>query len=190
MSKNIYVGVDPGLSGAVAILMEDEEGGLAIHSVHKLPFKKVTRDVSKVSAAPKKELDINKLVDVLDIIFTKLCKESDIVIKAHIENVSPRGRDGKKSICTMCRNYGACIGAFDVLGVDITPIDPKAWKGDKGLFTVLSKDKDASIDLVKEIFGEEEFTRHKIGKNHDKAEAILIAMLGVDNVTEKFNVTD
>lgn len=160
----ILIGIDQGMSGAVAALDTAPERRLC--SVADMPTQ--TRLVGKGS-----EVDAHTLASWLDLTGAK-------VAWVEVAQVMPSTKDrrgmGAVSSFNFGRAAGAVYGALAALGFQINFVRPTAWKKHFGL---TGKDKHASITLAKDMFPDaaQYLTRKK---DHGRAEAMLIACYGAD----------
>jgi len=163
--SDLALGVDPGWYGMIALVTID-----TILEVHKIPSHKNTGDHTHVGAKhAKKKINVLKLQEII----SKLpIKKIDI---SFMENVWPRPRDGKKSICTMCKNSGILTALFELNGVVLTQVEPSVWKERLNV----TKDKDTSINLVKKIYGKRQCNKFNALDDDNVAEAILVGYYGL-----------
>jgi hypothetical protein len=153
-----YIGIDPGVHGAVAIL--DKQ--LNIIAVHDLP----TRPQGLGGAKNSKRVCTLK--------FTEILKPYAVAGTAAIVEVAivkpPMKLVASK---TIGMNYGFVVAALELLGIAVHERSPSVWKR----VLNLSDDKDASISLCTSLYPRDlhQFTRH------DRAEAILIPRAALRN---------
>lgn len=148
----IILGIDPGQSGAFAIL---HGGNIACR-----PFPFAGR-----------ELDIQALIGM----WANLARES---ARAVIEQQHARPISSKVAMFSLGRNYGTLLGILGALGVGVEIVPPRAWKDDI-LAGVSDKDKDAAIAYVRRVFPYVDLTSGGRHKPHDgMADAVCIAEYG------------
>ncbi len=145
---SVILGVDPGLTGAIAVL--DEGGGFV--RVFDMP------SVSGVVAAR--------------LLFLLLGQED--VSAAYVEKVSAMPGNGVSGMFRFGRALGAVEGVFGAMAMPMHWVSPGKWKRAYGL---IGKDKDASRLLALERWPEAA-DRLKRKKDHGRAEALLIADWG------------
>lgn len=151
----MIIGIDPGLSGAVAIIHDD--GKVAIVDTPTTLIKKGKK--SKHDYLPV------QMADILG---------SREVCHVFIESVHAMPGQGSVSMFRFGEGYGLWIGIIAALGLPHTKVTPQAWK--KALMAGI-KDKDASRQRAQELFPQcvAELSRKKdIGR----ADALLIAEYG------------
>lgn len=147
-SKTIYIGHDPGLSGATAFLTPD------CNYVIKNPL------------LPNGQLNTREMSNT----FRQFKIQGGTDIRAILEDVHSMPHDGGASIFKFGKAYGTVIGILSALGVPISYVSPQSWKSSLGL----SSNKDQSLDLARNLFPELS-QQLKFKKDHDKAEALLLA---------------
>jgi hypothetical protein len=147
-SKTIFIGHDPGLSGATAFLTPD------CNYVIKNPL------------LPNGQLNTREMCNT----FRQFKIQGGTNIRAILEQVHSFPDDGGASVFKFGKAYGTVIGIISCLGIPISFVSPQVWKGNLGL----SSNKQQSLDLAKSLFPElADQLRFK--KNHDEAEALLLA---------------
>lgn len=159
------IGIDPGLTGAIALLHP-------IHlSVYDIPVEYTPGGKGRQICVPK----LHGLVGHV----------SDFAVVAVMERVRamPRktgGREVKMGAQSMF-NFGdtfGCLRTVAELGIaSLTIVEPAVWKRRAGL---IGKDKDAARELAIELFPELA-DQLKRKKDHGRAEALLIARFGVSH---------
>lgn len=157
---DIIAGIDPGTSGAVAII----DGRRAIYAANL----KTTKPQNHKSAI----VDAADLADVLDRYgVTHIYCEMVNAMPAKNTNGSRRAV-GTQSMFNFGRSLGAIDGVAAALGIKITYLTPVQWKRSVGL---LRRDKDASRTTAETLFPGIELP---LKKDHGKADALLIAYAG------------
>jgi Holliday junction resolvasome RuvABC endonuclease subunit len=146
MSKRNYLGIDPGKSGAIAIINED---GLLIH----------VTDTPMVG----KEYNLGAIND--------LVAKHEITF-AVIEQQQVFGKEGRKTAFTIGFGYGLLLMALESNKIPHAEIRPPAWK--KSL-TLLKKEKADSVRLAQKLFPTGEFVTPRGALKDGRAEACLIA---------------
>lgn len=143
------LGIDPGQSGAVALVGDDEAW------VDNLPlkpfFKKVVIDPQALSATIK-----------------TLAPD-----RVYIERVGSMGRDTGSGMFTFGRGFGTVEAVLDLLYMKPVYVSPQVWKRKMRA----SKDKWQTLAQAQELFPQLLHTL-KFKKDNDKAEALLIAEYG------------
>ena len=144
----MIIGIDPGNTGAVSLLLNDNL------TIFDIPLKKQMN---------KKEVDALKL--------SKFLKPHLKIIRfCIIEEVHSMPRDGVTSAFTFGLHYGKLLGVLDSLDIPTLRVPPNNWKVALGL----SSNKKDSLDLAKITFPEykELFLRKR---DDGRAESALIA---------------
>jgi len=144
----IYVGVDPGLTGGVALL----SGSYA--TVHDMPV------LAYGNGTVKNALDCATLAGILRpyAASSKLC----------IERVSARPGQGVASMFSLGMSFYGVVGVAAGLGIPVTFVEPRRWKAHFGLLA----DKADALALARSFYPDAEL---HLKKHHGRAEALLIA---------------
>lgn len=148
----IYIGIDPGLTGAIAAITED---GIELFDMP------ITRD---------KTLDYRKL----SLILKQLSMCGDCT--AYIEKVGSRTGQGVTSMFTFGMVYGAAITAVAAAGVPLRYVLPQQWKASFGL---IGSGKDSSRLTCLKLYPELQSQLH-LKKHHGRGDALLIARYGLE----------
>lgn len=152
-----YVGIDPGLNGAVGILQRPG-------------FLFITDTPSVVVRGSKKEYVLSEMVRLLE----GLPKDRTHVF---IERVHSMPGQGVASMFSMGMGYGLWLGIISALGLPHTKISPVSWK--KDMMQGMGKEKSASVVRAAELYPEAELFGPR-GKALDgRGDALLIATYGM-----------
>jgi crossover junction endodeoxyribonuclease RuvC len=151
----MMLGIDPGLTGAVAIL--DAVGALV--AVHDTPTLLLT-----VTRGTKQTYDIPGMTLLL-------VPYADQHARVIIEEAQAMPGQGTRSMFTCGYGYGIWCGILGALQIPYTTARPRVWKRRLGL----GKDKEASRLRAQQLFPSADL-RHK--KDHGRAEALLLAWYG------------
>lgn len=142
-------GIDPGLTGAVAVLNDDK--GSKLIDVCNMPVT-------------NKEIDVVALIDVLQ----------DWGVKhVYLEKAQAMPKQGVVSMFTYGVGYGMLRGALSATKIPYTLIHPATWK--KVMCKDMERGKSAGIARAKQLYPE---LRLK-NSEHGKADAILLAVYGI-----------
>ena len=155
--KNDWVvGVDPGLTGAVAIVTPRN-----IQGVWDMPVETWVRERQKTVDAYALHSIIRPFAHRIRI----ACVETQQVMT---------GVESRNTCFSIGESFGMVLGVMASFEIPMCFVRPAVWKPSLGL----SRDKKESIVKAKEYFpdGAEYFTRVK---DHNRAEAALIAFLGL-----------
>lgn len=155
MSRNLIAGLDPGLSGAVAVIEGDE-----VILLQDLPT------VQFSNARIKRRLDGAGLARMLE-------PFAGDISMAIVEKVAARPGEAPSGAFSFGYSSGCIAGVLGALQVPITTVQPATWKKAMGL----GPDKDLSraraIELFPAVAG-----MLAMKKSHDRAEALLLAAWG------------
>ena len=146
-----YVGIDPGLDGAVAIIHPDHGITLA--------------DAPTVKTARGRQY----VVDLMAGHLRALPGDGACV---GIEQVHAMPKQGVRSMFSMGKGFGIWLGIIGALSIPFEYVTPQAWK--KAMLPGVGHDKEASRLRAIELFPlvADQLTRKK---DHGRAEALLIA---------------
>ena len=144
---SIYVGIDPGKSGAIAIITTDE---------NNQPFR--------IRVAAFDEIAYRDLLAT--------CIDSRVV--CCIEKVGAMPGQGVVSMFNFGRNLGYNEGLLQANKIPYQLVPPATWKKE---FSLIGKDKQASIEVCRRLFPHTPLlATPRSRKDHDgMAEALLMA---------------
>lgn len=164
---NIYIGIDPGLDGAIAFLRPKPTGGVSIE-IRDMPTVKIER-------GGKERRDYYPLE-----IWKMTCVREDSHAVIERPQSMPRRSSGQRIAHGGMADFslGQCLGIFRGLltarGIAYTLVPPATWKREMRI----GKGKDASIVRALEVFPQAaEWITLK--KHHGRAEALLLAAWGL-----------
>lgn len=158
----IAIGIDPGISGAIAIIGVDKEKRYI--KVGSFPILKIplTTKTKSGKQKEKSELDIVALKNYLDNTLTTLISESNSTlpispIVAAIEAVSAMPGQGVVSMFNFGDNFGQLkaflrLYQFQKNPVHLALVRAQSWK--KVILKDISKDKNAAIFYVQNKYPE------------------------------------
>ena len=145
------IGIDPGISGAIAMLNDDD----SLINVYDMPVMAGTGKRQQVNASE----------------LAKLLSHSHGT--SYLERVSAMPKQGVSSMFSFGTSYGIVLGVLAALQIPIVLVTPQRWKKTAGL---TGKEKDMARTLAQQLYPEAELGRKKdIGR----ADAILIARFGI-----------
>ncbi len=145
----LYIGIDPGLSGAIALFDSD--------------FGPIVEDMPTMG----------KIVDGGNIANFFTGRDYKGRCHAFIEDVHSMPKQGVSSSFCFGRSFGTVIGVLAALEIPITFVSPQRWKKLFGL----NKDKAASRRRAIELFPALAGDLKRV-KDDGRAEALLIAEYG------------
>ena len=154
-----HIGIDPGLSGAIAVLTEEPmQTSLQIHD---MPVMTVDRN-----GKAKRQVSANELAELLNLYAGKDC---------HVccERVSAMAGQGVTSVFSFGRSFGMIEGILAALKMPVTFVAPATWTRAIGR----SPGKDASRARAMELFPNYEYFFKRV-KDDGRADAALIAHWG------------
>lgn len=145
-----YMGIDPGSTGAVAVISSEQVR------------------VKQIPLTANKECDIKEIVSFLDPYFPN-------ITICYIEKAQSMSNQGVKSMFTYGKTYGMLRAMLEIMGVPYQEISPQSWKKH---FSLIKKTKADSIAVAMKIFpmlDKSVFFGPRGGKKDGVAEALLIA---------------
>ncbi|KAL3850181.1 hypothetical protein ACJIZ3_012063 [Penstemon smallii] len=154
------IGVDPDLSGALAVLKPDNSP-----QVYDSPYLKVL-----VGKTFRKRLDTKSIIQLLQSV------DAPIGTTAYLEQSIPYPQDGKQGWWSGGFGYGLWIGILVASGYSVVPVPSLLWKNEFKLAGNRSS-KDDSRELASTLFPSMS-SLLKRKKDHGRAEALLIAAYG------------
>ncbi|GAV62140.1 hypothetical protein CFOL_v3_05664 [Cephalotus follicularis] len=157
------IGIDPDLSGALALLKTDRSGSSA--QVFDSPYLPVL-----VGKRIRKRLDAKSMVQLIRSF------DAPIGTTAYIEQSIPYPQDGKQGWWSGGFGYGLWIGILVASGFSVVPVPSLLWKNEFELCGGGSS-KDESRRMASTLFPSLSslLTRKK---DHGRADALLIAAYG------------
>lgn len=147
----LFLGIDPGLTGALALLNADS----SMHSVEDLPV--MARGKGRV----KNEIDPAALARLLR------PHAADIKL-AVVEQVNSMPGQGVAGVFSMGHTLGCIVGVVQALGIPLRLVPPAVWKRAAGI----SADKNLARSEATRLFPGAPLERVK---DHNRAEALLLA---------------
>ena len=150
----IYIGIDPGFSGAIAFYAPKEN----IVSVYDMPVYQ--------NAKGKTEINLYELHEILE-------PETDEPHMAIIEQVAAMRGQGVTSLFRFGQSYGATQMAVAAHKIPMQFVTPAKWKSYLGL----SRDKGVSRSLASQRFPKQADLFKRV-KDDGRAEAALLALYG------------
>ncbi|KAL2540948.1 hypothetical protein Adt_01926 [Abeliophyllum distichum] len=159
-SSGWVMGIDPDISGALALLKPDDSP-----QVFDSPHLKVL-----IGKRVRKRLDAKSIVQLIQSF------DAPIGTTAYIEQSIPYPQDGKQGWWSGGFGYGIWIGILVASGFSVVPVPSLLWKNEFKLAGNRSS-KDDSRELASTLFPSlSSLLKRK--KDHGRAEALLIAAYG------------
>ncbi len=152
----LYIGVDPGLTGAIAVLRDNGED----IGVTDMPLQ--------LDSSNKNSVDCQQLTAFL----RKLRDTNDGQIVCTVEAVSARPGQGVVSMFTFGKGYGMVLGVLAALDIPVQMVTPQKWKKYYGL---LKSEKAASLSKARALWPTAPLN---LVKHSGRAEALMIADYG------------
>ena len=148
------IGIDPGASGAIALLV-----GRELVSVHDMPTVSVERNkAQKRQVCPAG----------LSLLMQQLSPH-----RATVEKVGAMPGQGVSSMFSFGRSVGIIEGVLAARQIPVTFVTPQSWQKQSGA----AKGKDGSRQRVMELFPSQAHLFARV-KDDGRADAVLIALAG------------
>ncbi len=157
----LLLGIDPGLSGALAVLSIPQG---------RQPFLVDVVDMPTVGEDAKRRVRVGAIAKWLD----RLNEQYDQrPARAYVERAQAMPDQGASSGFIYGRAVGAVEACILCCGIPLFTAEPQTWKKHHGL---IGQDKSASLALARKVERAEAALEY--AKDHNRAEAILIALWG------------
>ena len=157
MKYKCYIGIDPGLTGAIVAIMDNE-----------IVVTDTTTISTKVGKKNKTLYDVQGMVAAL-----KEFTDSKYDVRVALEKVHSMKGQGVASTFSTGEGFGLWKGIITAMGFSMQLVTPQAWK--KVMMDgTTGKDKDADRLRAIELFPEA-YDKLQRKKDHGRADALLIA---------------
>jgi crossover junction endodeoxyribonuclease RuvC len=151
----MHIGIDPGLSGAVAVLTADG----TLEALYDTPTLTLA-----TSRGRRQEYDVPGLVALLG-------PYRGAQVHVAIEEAQAMPGQGVRSMFTCGVGFGVWLGVLAALQLPHSRVRPFVWKRALGL----SKDKEQARLRAQQLFPQADL---RLRKHHGRAEALLLARYG------------
>ena len=155
-NSTVILGIDPGLSGAVALYVADT-GALVVHDMPTL-------DLARGGKA-KRELDAVELARLID--------AAGPIAHAYIEQVGAMPGQGVSSVFSFGKSYGLALGVLAANFIPHTLVPPQRWKRALGVPAA----KDGARARASQLLPAHAALWTRV-KDDGRAEAAMIALYG------------
>lgn len=165
------IGIDPGITGALALVKVGENDDIALLSVKDMPTAS-----QKVGSSTKSHIIPAALADIL---LDWTTHPFECPTDVFIESVHAMPGQGVTSMFRFGHSLGLIEGVVGALGLQVHKVQPKEWQA----LVRVQKDPDAGRLRASQIFPAE--TRQFARKmDHNRADAALIAYAGARMVVQ------
>lgn len=162
-----FIGIDPGLSGALALITDKAE----FKDLIDIPIMAKSKGTGRV----KNCVNAKGVYDIINR-WKLIHKKEEFVV--YMENVSSRPGDGAAGAFSFGDTFGTLKAVCACSGLNLNLVTPAAWKG---YYKLPSADKEvARAFAISQFPSASEYLQRK--KDHDRAEALLIALYGLRNL--------
>lgn len=178
----IVIGIDPGLTGAIAFL--DHDGSLM--SVDEMPVMAIAE------AGPK--TTIKTEVDALALgrlIRSRVPRDiAAIAIMEHTSSVGQKGQEQAK--LSLAAGKATCMAVLRIMQIDARRVTPVMWKRFYGIKQPIPgsnapDQKKQALALARGFYG---MGYLKLEKHHNRADALLIARWALRKIVEPEAIAD
>ncbi|KAM1000313.1 hypothetical protein ACFX2A_007077 [Malus domestica] len=159
------IGVDPDVSGALALLKGDDDPASSSAQVYDSPHLKVL-----VGKRVRRRLDAKSIVQLLGSF------DAPPGTVAYVEQSTPFPQDGKQGWWSGGFGYGLWIGILVAMGFSVIPVSSISWKN-KFEISGSMYTKDDSRRVASALFPSLSSMLER-KKDHGRADALLIAAYG------------
>jgi hypothetical protein len=162
----IHVGIDPGLSGAIA----------AIHPNGTVSLRDIPTRPMEIAGLGKKRIDVRATVIVL-----RALVPADEACAVWIERVGIQRSSGNaiQSVGSLCGTVVGLLGALDVMRLQATQVDAAAWTKRYGLRRAKGESaaawKARHRETALKLYPDADI---RLAKHDGRADALLIAHHG------------
>ncbi len=158
-NNRIYIGVDNGLSGGIAMLQNRK-------------ILELTTMPTIVGSNNRNEYDIQEILKILE----KHKKDATIII----EKAQAMPKLGTVQAFSFGKLYGIMLGLVNALKMSYSIVHSRTWQ--KEMFRDISSEntKQASVTVARQLYPEQSFLATKRSKkmHHGLTDAVLIAEFG------------
>lgn len=158
----ISIGIDPGLSGAIAVLNGDDV------TVHDMPVFRYSE-----TGFVKRAVDLKSLTYIL----YQASGDGAAPPYVFLERVNAMPGQGVAGMFNLGMSYWGAAGVAHGLDYPVELIRPQAWKQHFGL----GRDKETARALAHHHYPDVDL---HLKKHHGRAEALLIARYGLDMIND------
>jgi len=160
---SLIMGIDPGLSGAIAVIHVREDQSVRLLSAADMPLTSVAASRGKKA---HKVLDLPAMADLMR---TDMFPVANLAV---IEKVGAAPGQGVTSMFSFGYAAGAAAGAAAAANIPVEFLRPQLWKRIAGV--PAGSDKDYTRLMALAMFPDAK-ALFKLKKHHGRADAMLIA---------------
>lgn len=169
MDKNLYIGIDPGIEGALAVL--DCKRNVYVCDMPTLTVRVGNANHNYVDHIELKRKLVHTVIQAHELGYTPVAVLEDVHATPQVIKGFKKIGKGTVAQFSLGNSKGQLEMALAFLEVQMFRVSPEKWKKAMGL---LGREKDASIKLAKEMFPAAAYElRHKT--KDGRAEALLLA---------------
>ena len=163
--SDIIIGIDPGVSGALAVIHPTG------YTSHDTPTVKV-----KVGKGMRTRYDLQEMVSLVKRILDN-ATSNDLTVECWLENVHAMPGQGVSSMFSMGRGLGNWEAIIATMRIPLNYVSPVRWKNT--IMDGMGKEKDAAVLKAQQIFPLAVLRTERGRLLDGRAEALLIAEYGL-----------
>jgi crossover junction endodeoxyribonuclease RuvC len=173
--ERIYIGIDPGLTGAVACI--HASGGVNLFDTPTYPVEKAKKKGQK-KAGHRTVYDVQGMADILRCLMAAFWNpEETCPLIVGLEHQQPMPQKmganaGANQTFSLGYGYGLWVGILGALGLPYELVRPSIWK--PAMTKGLPKEKEAARMRANALFPQARGDLMR-KKDHNRAEALLMA---------------
>lgn len=145
----VFIGIDPGQKGGVGFINSSIKKTYAI-------------DMPENTSALYNAMELKRASDNFELFCI-------------VEQAQPMPKQGVKGVFTYGVGYGKILAVLEVLQIPFQTVSPVIWKKE---FSLIKKDKKASVKVAQQLFPKIEFYTPRGRMLDGRAEALLLAEYG------------
>jgi|ERR1700744_372353 len=153
----IFIGVDPGLTGALSAI---DHNGIVL-GVYDLPTRRV--EIAGMHALVKRKIDALALRKII----MSAVPSNDKAILV-IEDMQLLGGHAIQTMGSLAHTRGVIEAVAMLCGMDVRFVTPREWKASYGF----GADKKIALRIARELYPGAPI---KLAKHHNRAESLLIS---------------
>lgn len=153
------VGIDVGVTGAIAFINQHDPSDYIVLDI--------PAELKVTNGKKRRSVDFASLVTLLEEYLPEIAT-------CFVEAVHPMHTNGSIASFKLGQSYGGVVGVLTALKLPVSLVTPQVWKKHHNL---LKKDKSIALAYARSFYGTSRLNR---AKDHNRAEALLIARYGYD----------
>lgn len=165
------IGIDPGMSGAIAVL--DENSAYTIIDMPTFQVVMSRRRSRKTGQIKEKKRTEYNIPQILLFLTQAKASAPEGQVEACLEAVHSMPKQGVRAMFSMGEGFGILKCALTATAISWTLVAPQTWK--KAMMKGMGKEKDSSVYRALQLYPQAELMGPKGGRKHGRADALLMA---------------